>query len=172
MDPIKKYFSECSKFGVPCMFGFKGEAIHLCNYHKGVEEKKKSLDSAMKMVKRVKDYGKETYLAPLIDKPKVKITKLKAYILIKKSKGKIFTAVFEKKNGMMRKMNCRLGVKQNLTGKGMSYDPEMREMIAVYDMNLRDYRMINLTTLRELKIDGVHYVVGNSKKKMFPYIYS
>lgn len=89
------------------------------------------------------------------------ITKHDATVMIESAGGKIFTAVFEKKDGSIRKMNCRREVSKGITGKGMSYDPKSRGLITVYDMHAKGYRMINTSTLRELSIDGEQYVIDN-----------
>lgn len=89
-----------------------------------------------------------------------KITPLKAYMLMKKSGGKIFTVRFIKKDGTRRTMNCRLGVSKGITGKGMSFDPETREKMVVFDVKANQYRMINLDTVLKLKIEGKIYNVS------------
>jgi hypothetical protein len=68
--------------------------------------------------------------------------------------GKIFTVVFVKVGGEERVMNCRLGVRKNITGKGMAYDPIARGLLPVYDMQKRSYRMIRLNTVREIRFAG------------------
>ena len=65
-----------------------------------------------------------------------------AYDLINKSKGKIFTANFTKKNGMVRIMNCRLHVRKNLNGNGLKYNPIEKGLITVYDMGERMTRKL------------------------------
>jgi len=95
-----------------------------------------------------------------------RISKLKAYLLIEESKGKVFTATFTKVDGSIRVMNCRLGVKKGLTGRGMNYNPRLKQMIPVYDMNKKEYRMLKLDTISELKIGGQVYTVGNSSPKI------
>ena len=70
------------------------------------------------------------------------------------SGGKIFTVTFTKKNGEKRVMNARTGVSKGVTGKGMSYNPVSKNLLAVYDMQKRDYRMINCNTIEEIKVLG------------------
>jgi hypothetical protein len=79
--------------------------------------------------------------------------------LIKSAKGKIFSATFVKSNGDIRVMTARTGVKKNLKGVGMRYNPEERNLIGVFDMNKRQYRLINIGTLLNVKIAGVLYNV-------------
>lgn len=83
----------------------------------------------------------------------------KAQTLIKKTKGKVFTAVFTKKDGTIRKMNCRLGVSKHVNGAGLSYYPEDHGLLTVFDMKEKGYRMINLSTLVTLQINKKVYVV-------------
>ncbi len=88
------------------------------------------------------------------------ITMFQAQTLIQKTQGKIFTAVFVKKDGTTRKMNCRLGVSKHVTGKGMAYDPANRGLVTVFDMQAKEYRMINLSTLTALQISKEFFVVA------------
>jgi hypothetical protein len=71
--------------------------------------------------------------------------------------NQIFSAVFIKKNGERREMLCRLGVKKHLKGGSLAYDAKARNLLPVFDMQKEDYRMINISTLLELKINGVKY---------------
>jgi hypothetical protein len=67
------------------------------------------------------------------------------------SHNKIFTATFIKKDGSVRVMNCRRGVKKGVKGVGMSYDPYQKNLLPVYDMQKGAFRMINISTIQELK---------------------
>lgn len=93
------------------------------------------------------------------------INKLEAYMKIRGTNGQIFTARFIKKDGTRRSMNCRLGVASEVTGKGMSYNPLQKLLLPVYDMQSREYRMINLNTMYSVVIDGVQYSVKERKVK-------
>ena len=73
--------------------------------------------------------------------------------------GKFFSVVFVKKDGTVRKMLCRLGVTKYLKGGTQRYDPAALNMITVYDMIKRQYRTINLNTLRSLQC-GLTYTFG------------
>lgn len=79
--------------------------------------------------------------------------------LIKSANGRIFSATFVKKNGEIRIMTARTGVKKDLKGTGMKYDPVSYNLISVFDMNKRQYRSINLDTLLNLRLSGVLYNV-------------
>jgi len=83
------------------------------------------------------------------------IDQLEAYLMMRESKGKIFSIRFTKKDGTIRRMVCRLGVKKGVNGKGMKYTPIEKRLICVYDMGKHGYRMINLKTIDMIKINGI-----------------
>ena len=87
------------------------------------------------------------------------INKVAAVELINLSKGKIFTAEFRKKDNTTRVMNCRLGVVKDVKGTGMAYNPSVKGLKPVYDMQLKDWRMINLDTITRLSINKEKYLV-------------
>ena len=88
------------------------------------------------------------------------LNKLEAYSKIKNSKGQIFTATFVKKDGSNRDMNCRLGVKKGINGKGLKYNAFEKLLMPVYDVQKKDYRMLNLNTVFHLRIKKVDYRVA------------
>lgn len=67
------------------------------------------------------------------------------------TKGKFFSVSFIKKDGSERKMTARLGVKKDIKGVGMKYDPLERNLIVVFDIHKKAYRMINLSTILTFK---------------------
>lgn len=72
---------------------------------------------------------------------------------IKKMVGnQFFSAVFVKKNGEVRSMLCRLGVKKYLKGGEKRYDYD--DLMTVYDVKKKGYRTINLNTLMQVKAMG------------------
>jgi hypothetical protein len=68
--------------------------------------------------------------------------------------GKIFSALFVKKNGEMRKMRARLGVKSHLKGGELSYNPSERNNLIVFDLDKSAYRTIKFDNLLEIKYLG------------------
>lgn len=70
--------------------------------------------------------------------------------IIKGTRGKFFSATFIKKDGTLRKMTARLGVKKNLTGAGLKFNPSERSLVVVYEMSKKSYRMINLNTIQSI----------------------
>lgn len=63
--------------------------------------------------------------------------------------GKFFTVTFKKKDGSIRKMNARTGVKKYLKG-GVNLNSNPDHII-VFDMGNRQYRTVNLSEVLELK---------------------
>ncbi len=104
-------------------------------------------------------------LEPDFDEPEVEdeltkdISPIDAKNLIKSTKGKFFTVWFVKKDGTLREMNCRLGVKMYLKGGELPYNPEEKGLIPVYSIDSKGYRMINWTTIRKIRIGGREYNV-------------
>ena len=78
---------------------------------------------------------------------------------IYKTNGKIFSAVFTKKDGEKRTMVCRRGVAKYVKGVGLKFKPEERNLIGVFDMRKVAYRFINMITLEKLKIKGITYTI-------------
>ena len=78
---------------------------------------------------------------------------------IYKTNGKIFSAVFTKKNGEIRKMVCRQGVAKYVKGVGLKFKPEEKDLIGVFDMHKKAYRFINAKTLEQIKIKGINYII-------------
>ena len=94
--------------------------------------------------------------------------KLVKKILSPTNANRIMRIQFVKKDGSIRDMLCRRGVKQHkdadgqtvgLKGTGMSYDPKEKRLITVFDFQKQNYRMVNELTLREASIGGIVYRV-------------
>ena len=80
--------------------------------------------------------------------------------------GRIFSAVFTKKDGEKRLMNCRRKVKKYVKGVGRKFDPIDRGLIGVFDLQKDQHRFINLNTLESLKIKGVEYKVRDTPETL------
>tara|TARA_R100001530_G_scaffold117591_1_gene84730 strand:+ start:334 stop:735 length:402 start_codon:yes stop_codon:yes gene_type:complete len=85
----------------------------------------------------------------------------KAKELIRETNGKIFSSTFIKKDGSHRLMNARLKVKKGLkeNAKPQPYEPSKYNLLCVYDMIKKAYRMINLNTLLTLTINKNTYKI-------------
>lgn len=81
---------------------------------------------------------------------------------IKKELGNNFFSVeFIKKDGSLRKMVCRLGVKKGVKGVGMSYTPSDHQMLTVYDVQKKAFRTINFNTLKKIKYKGKVIIIND-----------
>jgi len=89
------------------------------------------------------------------------ITKDKAKELIHNTNGKIFSSVFTKKNGDLRIMTGRLKVTKHLTdnARPRPYDPNKYNLICLFDMINKGYRMININTLKQITINKTNYKI-------------
>tara|TARA_R100000664_G_scaffold24829_1_gene34711 strand:- start:603 stop:878 length:276 start_codon:yes stop_codon:yes gene_type:complete len=88
-----------------------------------------------------------------------KISRRDIIPLLEKNKSNIFSVVFLKKDGTIRKMICRFGVKKHLKGGSLRFNPLDRAMLVVFDMQKNAYRMINLETISNINMKGVEYYV-------------
>jgi hypothetical protein len=80
-----------------------------------------------------------------------------AHSLIEQNKGQIFSVEFFKKDGTLRKMRARLGVKKGLKGVGLRFDPLAKGLLPVYDMDKKGYRMVTIRNIQQLKINKQTY---------------
>ena len=80
--------------------------------------------------------------------------------MIKDSAGKIFGVSFIKRTtGEVRHMSARRGVRKDVTGEGLKYNPESKQLLTVYDMNKQGHRMLNIETLYRLALNGTSYTI-------------
>jgi hypothetical protein len=75
-------------------------------------------------------------------------------------KGNFFRACFIKKDGTVREMTARFGVKKHLKGGELKYNPESLNYIVVFDIDKGEYRTINMDKLIYLRYNGKE-VVGS-----------
>ena len=88
------------------------------------------------------------------------INKEHAKELINQTNGRIFSATYIKKDLTERTMNARIGKRyKSKTGKSAPYDPDKYNLKKVYDMKVKDFRIINLNTLISLSINKNKYVI-------------
>ena len=80
--------------------------------------------------------------------------------------GRFFTAVFLKKDGTLREMTCRFGVKKALKGGQLSYNPDDYNNMIVYDIDKKEYRTISVDRLVVLKYNGKEFVGRNALNKV------
>lgn len=78
--------------------------------------------------------------------------------LFNNHRGEFFSVRFIKKNGEVRDMRARTGVKKGLKGVGLSFSPRDYGLLPVYDLDKQEYRFVNLNTLIEAHVAGERYV--------------
>lgn len=72
--------------------------------------------------------------------------------------GLFFTVEFIKKDGTIRKMNCRTGVKKYLSNNGKQIklsSPIDNGILRVYDIHAKGYRSINLDTIKKINYNKI-----------------
>ena len=87
------------------------------------------------------------------------INKNQAQLLMSASKGTIFTVTYLKKDGSTRVLNGRSGVTKDVNGNGLRYDPAKKGLVPIYDLKAKGHRMVNLNTVKSLKIRGHEYKI-------------
>lgn len=73
------------------------------------------------------------------------------------AQGKFITVQFITKDGQLRTLNGRLGVKKHIKGIGAPVDPT--KFITVYDVKKMGYRCVNMDTIVGLRSRGVEFAV-------------
>ena len=88
------------------------------------------------------------------------INKTRAKELIKDSKGKIFSTTFVKKDNTIRTLTSRTGKQyKSKTGRKAPYKPSDYNLIPLYDMRKKAFRMLNFNTLLTLSINKTKYKI-------------
>jgi hypothetical protein len=85
------------------------------------------------------------------------LTKEQLRYVLNTSKGKIMTIVYRKKNGEIRVINTRTGVKKNIKGTGLKYDPAKYGYVILWDIRKGNYRTVNPETASKLVSQGKTY---------------
>jgi hypothetical protein len=67
------------------------------------------------------------------------------------NEGKLFSVTFEKKDGSLRTMTARLGVRKYLTGGGSKFDAESLGMVRVFSMRDKGYRTVTAEKITRIK---------------------
>jgi hypothetical protein len=76
--------------------------------------------------------------------------------IIEASNGKFISVTFVKKDGSIRVLVGRLGVKKHLKGGESTLDAD--KYITIFDTQNGGYRAINRDTIQSVRIDGVEFV--------------
>jgi len=88
------------------------------------------------------------------------INRTRAKELIKESKGLIFSTTYIKKDNTIRTLTSRTGKHYaSKTGRTAPYKAEEFNMMPLYDMRIKAFRMLNLNTLLTLSINKTKYII-------------
>ena len=77
--------------------------------------------------------------------------------LIESTKGKFFTVTFVKKDGTIRTMTARTGVRKGVKGNGLKFNPIERNLKVVWSCDAESFRMINLNSILSIKFKGINH---------------
>lgn len=88
------------------------------------------------------------------------ISQAEAVNLIRTSHGRMFGVEFVKKDGSDRRMLARLGVRKGTKGDGPSTTAHIPRYITVWSRHDKDFRNINVTSIRSLSMRGTRYTVA------------
>lgn len=73
-------------------------------------------------------------------------------------KGKFFSATWTKKDGSLRRASGKAKHKASVTGAGLKFDASSKGLVPYWDANKRAWRMLDTSTLENLKAGGKVYV--------------
>ena len=90
----------------------------------------------------------------IIAKQNNKIMTRKQALEIIKS-GKFFSVEFVKKDGSIRYLRGRAGVKKYTNGKGRKYNPNELGYITVLDMSINQYRLVDARSIIKVNHQSV-----------------
>lgn len=79
-------------------------------------------------------------------------------LLRETSNKKIFTVTFVKKDGSIRKMNAMRGVRKGVKGVGHSFSPSEKNLLTVYDMQIGEFRFVNLNDVLSFKANKKTFI--------------
>jgi cystathionine beta-lyase/cystathionine gamma-synthase len=90
--------------------------------------------------------------------PTININREDVKAIIKTATGTMFTVVFEKKDKTIRTLNGRLQVWKYTKG-GVNTVAHIPDYMTMFDVNINDYRNVNVNRVTEMRIRGHRYVV-------------
>jgi hypothetical protein len=70
--------------------------------------------------------------------------------------GRFFTVIFRKRDGSIRRMNCRTGVTRYVKGTGLPRNSE--HLLTVYDVQVKGYRSIPVDRVVAIRYAGAEIV--------------
>lgn len=79
--------------------------------------------------------------------------------LIEQQGSRIVSVDYEKLDGEARTLTGRLGVKAHLKGGSNNVERAQRPYLTMFDLQLKEYRTVNLATVTEVRCGGCIYRV-------------
>lgn len=92
------------------------------------------------------------------------INRAKAQEIIKHTNGGFFTAWFIKRDGSLRKLTGRTGVKKGVKGKPSTVARQDTPYVTVFDIVKKQFRVLNLETLVELRANREDFIIAGYEK--------
>ena len=88
------------------------------------------------------------------------ITRDKVREIVSNTNGQFFNVEFKKRTtGELRYMTARVGVSKYITGEGLKYNAKEKDLLPVYDMIAKGYRMVRIDGITRLRANGETYIV-------------
>ena len=88
------------------------------------------------------------------------ITRDEVREIVSNTNGQFFNVEFKKRTtGELRNMTARVGVSKYITGEGLKYNAKEKDLLPVYDMITKGYRMVSIDGITQLRANGETYIV-------------
>lgn len=88
------------------------------------------------------------------------ITRDEVREIVSNTNGQFFNVEFKKRTtGELRNMTARVGVSKYITGEGLKYNAKEKDLLPVYDMIAKGYRMVSIDGITRLRANGETYIV-------------
>ena len=88
------------------------------------------------------------------------ITRDEVREIVSNTNGQFFNVEFKKRStGELRNMTARVGVSKYITGEGLKYNAKEKDLLPVYDMIAKGYRMVSIDGITQLRANGETYIV-------------
>ena len=89
------------------------------------------------------------------------ITRDEVREIVSNTNGQFFNVDFKKRTtGELRNMTARVGVSKYITGEGLKYNAKEKDLLPVYDMIAKGYRMVSIDGITRLRANGETYIVN------------
>ena len=89
------------------------------------------------------------------------ITRSKLLALINSTRGRFFSVIFVKKDGSMRRLTGRIGVRSHLRTDHRKSTTENYSLpyVCVWDTQKKAYRNVNLDTVTDIRLNNQNFII-------------